>query len=692
MHVFVTALKKRGQTLAAAGLVVGYAASATIAMAVVRNLDGLPAFWASNAFLIAGLVLLQGRARIACFIGCMIASFGFGQLVHGLWALSLVSTLNSAIVSLAGAWLVRKVNRTAQLRNLKQAAKLIGLVVLPTSLLSASTFSSATTLLLPMQFSMTFLHTFTSSFMGVGMVLPTLLLLGTRSEARDLNRGLVERILLGALVVGMTVGSYTGFYTLAIVALFPVASLLALRMGGKAMSVSMLVIGFALFAYPFAFPDAPPPTEAGEAATAVEFAIVGYQIYIAAVFFLGLATALVLDQQTRAKRMMEQRTRIARTARARAIEASRAKTNFLAAMSHELRTPMNGVIGFADALLKEPGLSAEVRRKLELIRASGGALSVIVDDILDYSGMQSGQVELKLGPVAIGQLVKDAVQISEAEARAKGLRLSNKVSGDAEALWRLDEGRVRQVLLNLLNNAIKFTRRGSILVSAEISDTRARFEVNDTGVGVPANRVETLFDGFTQAEAGATRNYGGAGLGLAICKSLVGAMGGEIGVQSEVGGGSTFWFEVPLEHCEAAATRQQPDDRPLHILVVDDHPVNRELAMTLLGMMSCTSDEVENGVQAVEAVKTKDYDAVLMDVHMPVMDGVAATRAIRALDHPACNVPIIGLSADVMPESVKRCMAAGMNGHLGKPVSVLNLQASIMQCVFGASPDEEAAA
>ena len=269
----------------------------------------------------------------------------------------------------------------------------------------------------------------------------------------------------------------------------------------------------------------------------------------------------------------------------------------------------------------------------------------------------------------------------DGHAQVKGLVLARTVSGEDGRRFKLDESRVRQILLNLLDNAVKFTNAGRIDLNVVVSADRARFEVTDTGVGIPEERQHGLFDGFTQVDAGLTRNHGGAGLGLAICRSLVELMNGCMGVESRPGHGSTFWFEIPVDAvADDTAAAPADDERSAHILVVDDHPVNRELAVSLLALLGCTSDVAENGAEAVSAMQTDVYDAVLMDVHMPVMDGVAATRAIRALDGAAGRTVIIGLSADVMPESVDRCRAAGMNDHLGKPVSLAKLQDSLTRC------------
>ncbi|HZZ37390.1 MAG TPA: ATP-binding protein, partial [Caulobacteraceae bacterium] len=254
-----------------------------------------------------------------------------------------------------------------------------------------------------------------------------------------------------------------------------------------------------------------------------------------------------------------------------------------------------------------------------------------------------------------------------------------------------DDMRIRQVILNLLNNAVKFTKSGRVELLAEVVpgehvDT-ARFAVTDTGVGIPLDRRDRLFERFSQVDSTVTRSHGGTGLGLAICKGLVELMDGEIGVRSEPGKGSTFWFEVPLSRSGSDALPDAPAvaGGPIaaRILLVDDHPMNRELGSTLLTLMGCEVDLAEDGLQAVEAARTGAYDAILMDVHMPHMDGLAATRAIIGLGGLAAQTPIIAMTADVLPEHVARCRMAGMVDHVAKPVRPEALHAALARWVVG---------
>lgn len=661
---------------------------AYLSTTVIVNASGRSALWLSNALLISGVVLLRDNRWRGLALGSSAAFLYAWMLSRGANPVtSLVTALIPVTICGFAAWLTLKVLKTPQIRNIKQALKLLFLVIIPTSLLSGVVSTAWPALLTGADFWTPAIQWFVASVAGVSMILPTTLILATPNRIRTAPKGWVNAALLTAALGGVILAPFAGLFLLSLLLIFPLANIFALRAGGRVTAFTMTLTTLWLFIYPFVDTTAAAPSSSEAAANAVTF---GFQLYIIAVFYNGLLTSLAIDHQTRIKRQLEQRTRIARVARAKALEASKAKTQFLAAMSHELRTPLNGVMGFAEVVLQRKTLPKDVRRNVELIRRSGDALALVVGDIIDYSNMTDGVITLNPRPVVISDVAENALQIASADARTKGLEISSRVEGDDRQQWLLDDGRVQQVLLNLLNNAVKFTDAGKVELYVRVARGCARFEIHDTGAGVPEEKLPYLFDRFTQADDVFTRSNGGAGLGLAICKSIVDLMGGEIGAQSRVGHGSTFWFEIPLEAAAATTTEggAQDEGRSAHILVVDDHPVNRELAVTVLNLLGCTSDTAENGAEALEAVKTTRYDAVLMDVHMPVMDGIAATRAIRALDGPAGRIPIVGLSADVLPESVQRCNSAGMTNHLGKPVNVQKLQDALLRALSEDGPEK----
>ena len=371
---------------------------------------------------------------------------------------------------------------------------------------------------------------------------------------------------------------------------------------------------------------------------------------------------------------------------------AQAKSEFLANMSHELRTPLTSVIGFSGLLQASRNLPEVERKFADRIATGSEALLSVINDILDYSKLEADAVDLDPQAFDPRAMAEGAVAIVETQCQAKGLTLEAVIDTDLPAALMGDEGRLRQVTLNFLSNAVKFTAAGSVRLAVTTkSGGRLRVAVTDSGIGIAPDKIDALFDRFTQADASTTRLYGGTGLGLAISRRLIEMMGGEIGADSRLGKGSTFWFEVPTqiaETCETEAAQTEltvPMD--LKILMADDAAPNRELVTAILGGLGLDLETVGNGAEAVAAARTGDYGLILMDVHMPVMDGLDATRAIRALPGPAARTPIIALTANVQPEQIERCLAAGMDGHVGKPIQVTELLTALAIVVNRSSVD-----
>lgn len=403
--------------------------------------------------------------------------------------------------------------------------------------------------------------------------------------------------------------------------------------------------------------------------------------------FVGVGTsfelfaAMARESEERSHKLANLAEQLGR-ARIEALAASKAKSDFLATMSHEIRTPLNGVLGIGQ-LLMATGLDEEQAEFVRVINDSGQILLRLLNDILDLSKIEAGKMELDIQPFEINQLAHDTATLWQGRATQKQIGFEIEAQGANGRRFKGDPVRLKQILFNLVGNAIKFTETGTVDVSVVLHDigrkrSVMRVEVRDTGCGVPESAQKNLFTAFTQADAETTRKHGGSGLGLAICKRLVDLMGGTIGFKSTEGTGSNFWFEVPLKVDQdslpapaaepVAAPLNRVEEETVRILVAEDNPVNQAVTKGFLKLKGLTADFVTNGKLAVEAMQTKAYDLILMDMEMPVMDGLEATRAIRQLPGRASDVQILALTAHALSGAADRCKAAGMNGHLAKPI------------------------
>ncbi|AVO44439.1 ATP-binding protein [Phreatobacter cathodiphilus] len=384
-----------------------------------------------------------------------------------------------------------------------------------------------------------------------------------------------------------------------------------------------------------------------------------------------------------------------RDARDAAEKASQVRTAFLATMSHEIRTPLNGIIGMS-SILETTRLSAAQRGHLKSIHECGEALLDIVNDVLDYAKLDSGAVQLEPTVVDVRALTTSVKEMLGQRAQEKNLRFDIVVADDVPALIETDGTRIRQVLINLVANALKFTLQGGVVVSVGTRTLATgrpglRFSIIDSGIGIAEDSHAQLFKEFSQVDASITRRFGGTGLGLAICKRIVDAMGGEIGVESTLGKGSVFWFDVPAPQADGALRPAERAPRPklptqLSVLLVEDNAINQQVATLLLTAMGHTVTVADHGAAALDLAAQRGFDVILMDMHMPVMDGTRTARALRAGDGPNAQTAVIGLTANAFASDRQACLDAGMDDFIAKPVTRAKLEAALARCSWPAAP------
>lgn len=664
-----------------------------------RTEENATIYWAANGALVAGLLTLDPRRLWPFLVVCFAINFGVNAADKLPLSLNLIYTSLNFGLSVAVAYGARKTCGAAlDLTRPKRLAQFTAVVAVAT--ITEAFIGSVIRCLLegalrPMN---ELPNWFACDFLGLMLAAPAALMLVQR---RKLGSGVLTRSAERTAIL-LALGVLTGLsfmqnFAPGVFLIFPMVLLAAFRLGPSWVYSAVYLV--AVVATPLTVRyGLGPITQLAETSRVGEIEML--QMFLVSVFLSALPATSALAERTRTAARLERREAAARDARARAEAAAAAKSSFLAVMSHEIRTPLNGIVGFSQMLSARPDLPADARRHVDLIGRSSDVLIGLVNEILDFSKIEAGRFELDPSPTDLNRTFEDVVAMTRPSAEAKGLTLHLESALDPTARHRVDDLRLRQVLINLLSNAVKFTPSGSVAVSVVVRPEgeadHLSVAVRDTGVGVPEDKLPLLFQPFSQLDPSVARSHGGTGLGLAISKALVDLMGGRIGVDSRPDG-STFWFTLDLTREASVTPEAAPAEssgmaeveeagRPLRVLVVDDHPVNREVASLMLQAAGCEVGTADDGAAGVEAARGGGFDIILMDIRMPGMDGFAASRAIRALDGPAARTPILAVTADVVCNTAQACREAGMNGYVAKPINQERLFAAM-----GEALDERAA-
>lgn len=653
----------------------GFIAACIVASEFIRFAENIAVLWPANGILCVAFFRhrdFRSRMTLACVcvVGNGLVSWLYG---HPQFVAAGIAIINVAESYLAARLMERfcptafRFDAVSQLWQFIFIAA-IGAPVIP-SLSAALLFSFA----YASSFWTVFSTWLVSDALGMMLVVPAIKLFINRRQHvgfHDTPANIV-RILIILALVSTAVFAQSNYPLLFL--LFPVLMLVAFQLGPVWSAVATLILSFFAFLL---------TTQGLGPAALIDGASVGgkiqfVQFFIVVAFLSTLPAAYTLAEQGRLQEQLRQKELETGEARDRAEKAARVKSEFLATMSHEIRTPLTSILGYARLALDRRDDDAKLRNDLRIVEGASRSLLAIVNDILDFSAIEAGRVTLDIGPARLDNVIGDVAQLYAVPAADKGLELSVRIDPDIQGLVvRTDSVRLAQVLGNLVANAVKFTDRGSVRISADVvgpSEAHAsvRIAVADTGMGFDAD-PDQLFQRFSQLDSTRRRKFGGTGLGLAISKSLMMSLGGTIGAESKVGTGSTFWVQLNFERCLSS--------EPLHptptglsgpgyrLLVVDDVSVNRDLMCEVLRARGHIAEAAASGAEAIERLKREGFDALLMDVQMPEMDGMATTRRIRAYGEPFGSVPIIAVTASAIADEIALCRAAGMDAHVAKPL------------------------
>lgn len=666
--------------------------------------------WLSNGVMTAALLQLHRRQAIPVIAACFIINLG-SNVVRGdpgvfLW----LNALLNLVEAFVAAVLARRVCGAAL--DMRRPRRLINFALLaaaPAVALSAFIAHAIAFALTPTPVSAPFLlfrvlNYFTIEQLGLLLMTPILLLLarGHRFQGTAQAR-LPEAVGLTVLMLAVTgYAFWQNDAPIGFLVFLPMA-LIGLRLSPTWAAAALLGMAFVSGAATLLGHG---PVHLTRLSAEPELAAIPpmvrrlgvYNLFLLAMVVTVLPMSTVMTERRRLVARLRARTLAAQEARRTAEHAAAARSRFLAMMSHEMRTPLNGVAGFADVLAARAGLDPETVRQARQIRESSDGLLMLVEDILDFA---RGDCVVSPEPLDLAAVAREAATPSRAGADAQGLSLTVDDRLPARSRFLADRRALRQALHPLIANAVKFTSRGGVDIRLERAADGVVIRVSDTGCGIDPSRHPALFEAFYQGDDSVSRNHDGAGLGLALAARHVRRLGGRIEVESVPGEGSTFILNLPLPRAaDAEAEVHRPavaptvaadacDAAPARtptILVVDDHPVNREVARIMLQAFGLEVVEAADGKEAVALASEQVFDLVLMDVRMPRMDGLEATRRIRSLPDAAGRLPIVAMTADAMPEDVARCLAAGMNAHMAKPISQATLCSVVSRALSGDLP------